>query len=225
MRAVGYPGRREPVGHAVRPHPRDAYKRVFDLAVLCAGLAALAPLWVPLAAAVATAVRCCDGGPVLYRQRRLGRDGRPFEMVKFRTMPVGADAVEGPVASARCDAQATVVGRVLRRLRLDELPQAVNVMRGEMSLVGPRPERPELAARYEREVTGFGRRLAVLPGIAGLAQARRGAEATAPQKLRYDLLYIESMGPWLDLKLCAACLARVVRDFPAGRRGEPRGGR
>ena len=109
MTAAGYTGRRarasasragrEPVGHAVRPRPRDAYKRAFDLAILCAALAALAPLWVPLAAAVAAAVRCRDGGPVLYRQTRLGRHGRPFEMVRFRTMPVGAEAVTGPVAA------------------------------------------------------------------------------------------------------------------------------
>ena len=221
---VGYAERRERGGPAVRPSPRDAYKRAFDLAVLCAGLAALAPLWVPLAAVVAAAVRCCDGGPVLYRQTRLGRHGRSFEMVKFRTMPVGADVVAGPMTSARCDAQATPVGSVLRRLRLDELPQAINVLRGEMSLVGPRPERQELAVRYARELPGFERRLTVLPGIAGLAQARRGADATAAQKLRYDLLYIESMNPWLDLKLCAACVLRVLREFRGGCRVESRGG-
>ena len=212
------------------------YKRPFDLAALCVAGVLLAPLWLALAIAVPFAVKLGDGGPVLYRQRRLGLGGRVFDLVKFRTMPLDSEDATGPVWAAHPDRRATRVGRVLRRLRLDELPQALNVLRGEMSLVGPRPERPELAPRCERVAPGFARRLAVRPGIAGLAQARRGAAATPRQKLRYDLLYLDAMGPWLDVRLCAACLLRVLaeaassprrtcrQDAPGGaRRGHPPG--
>ena len=121
-------------------------------------------------------------------------------------MAMDAEERTGPVWAVWSDARATPVGRVLRRFHLDELPQAVNVLRGEMSLVGPRPERPALAARIERTVPGFSRRLRVRPGIAGLAQARGGFGIRPRNKLRYDLCYIEAMGPWLDLKLCVLCV-------------------
>ena len=209
----------KPVRPAAPVQPNGGYKRAFDLAVLCAALVLLAPAWLPAVALVAAAVRVLDGRPVLFRQRRLGRDGRPFDILKFRTMPVAAETGTGPVVAAANDARATPVGRVLRRWHLDELPQAVNVLRGEMSLVGPRPERPELVALCERRAPGFGRRLAVAPGIAGLAQARRGAAVTPAQKLRYDLLYIRAMGPWLDARLLAACALRALRGFAGVARG------
>ena len=185
-----------------RPPRRARYKRGFDLVAVGAGLALLAPLWVVLVAGVALAVRLADGGPVLYRQPRLGRGGAVFEVLKFRTLPAGPEGGRGP----------TRLGALLRCSRLDELPQVVNVLRGEMSLVGPRPERPALAARIEAAVPGFARRLAVAPGIAGLAQARGGHDLAARAKLRYDLLYIGAMGPWLDVKLVAACVVRVAAE-------------
>ena len=160
--------------------------------------------------AIAIAIRLGDGGPALYRQARLGRGGAVFGMLKFRTMAVGAEAATGPVWAPPDDARVTRVGRVLRRFHLDELPQAVNVLRGEMSLVGPRPERPELAARIERDLPGFADRLRVRPGVAGLAQAE-GADWRDPvRKLRLDNLYIDVMNPWLDLRICARCLARAL---------------
>ena len=206
------PAARTGAGAAGVGTARDAYKRSFDLAVLLAAAALLAPLWVPLALVLPLAIRARDGGPALYRQRRLGRGGTVFEILKFRTMVLGAEGATGPVWAAPRDARATPLGRVLRRLRLDELPQALNVLRGEMSLVGPRPERPELAPWCEREAPGFARRLAARPGIAGLAQARGGSTVGPRDKLRYDLLYVRAMGPWLDLKLCAASLLRVARE-------------
>ena len=192
--------------------PRDAYKRGFDLTVLAAAGLLLGPLWIALGLAVAAAVWCADGRPVLHRQRRLGRSGRIFEMWKFRTMVEDAEDRTGPVLASPRDARATRVGRVLRRTHLDELPQVLNVLKGEMSLVGPRPERPELAGRLAREVPGFERRLRVLPGVMGLAQARVGYHAGPRCKLRYDELYIRSMGPWLDIKLIGACVARTVAE-------------
>lgn len=194
---------------------RAAYKRAFDLAVLGCAALALAPLWLALCAAVACAIRLEDGGPVLYRQRRLGRGGAPFTLLKFRTMAVNAEAETGPVWAAPADPRATRVGRLLRRRRLDELPQAVNVLRGEMSLVGPRPERPALAARIERDVAGFDARLTVRPGIAGLAQAR-APHCPPRRKLRYDTLYIASMSPWFDIRLLVVCVARAL--FATGAR-------
>ena len=187
------------------------YKRPFDLAVLAFGLVVLLPVWPVALGAIALAVRLSGPGPVLYRQARLGRGGREFRILKFRTMVADAEERTGPVWAAWRDARTTPVGRVLRRFHLDELPQALNVLRGEMSLVGPRPERPELAARIERTLPGFRGRLAVLPGIAGLAQARAGSRIRARDKLRYDLCYIAAMGPWLDLKLCVLSVWKALR--------------
>ena len=187
---------------------RDRYKRPFDLATTAFVLLALLPLWLVLAAAIAAAIRLQDGGSVLYRQARLGRGGRVFSMLKFRTMAEDGERGTGPVWARPDDPRTTAVGRLLRRFHLDELPQVVNVLRGEMSLVGPRPERPELAARIERARPGFARRLAVHPGIAGLAQARGSTGHRS--KLRYDLVYIGAMGPWLDIRLCAVCVWRAL---------------
>ena len=191
---------------------RGRYKRVLDCCVVGTAVVLLLPLWVVLGAAIALAIRLEDGGPVLYRQPRLGRGGKVFRILKFRTMVEEAEAHTGPMWAGRRDTRTTAVGRVLRRFHLDELPQMVNVLRGEMSLVGPRPERPELAASIAREVPGFERRLQVRPGIMGLAQARGGYHAPPRHKLRYDMVYIGAMSPWLDLKLCAVCMARVL--FP-----------
>ena len=201
---------------------REGYKRAFDLTAIALAFGPALPLWLVLGGAIALAIRLEDGGPVLYRQARLGRGGRVFSMLKFRSMAVGAERRTGPVWARCADARCTAVGRVLRRFHLDELPQLVNVLRGEMSLVGPRPERPELAARIERRCPAFARRLSVRPGIAGLAQARRPYDVAARHKLRYDLLYIGAMGPWLDLRLLGACAWRAFRGPPPERRASPR---
>ena len=204
-------------GATVRTRAGDAWKRPFDLVVLAMAALLLSPLWIVLAAAIPLAIRLESPGPALYRQARLGRGGRVFLILKFRTMEHGAERRTGPVWAAWRDARVTRVGRVLRRWHLDELPQALNVIRGEMSLVGPRPERPELAERIGREVAGYGRRLAVRPGIAGLAQASGPYDLHPRRKLRFDLRYIDAMSPWLDLGLIALCVARVLRGRGAWR--------
>ena len=215
---VHLPGR---VGAQARLR-RERYKPLFDRGALALALVALGPLWLVLGISIAVAIRLEDGGSVLYRQARLGRGGRIFAMLKFRTMAEDAERCTGPVWAPPRDARSTAVGRVLRRFHLDELPQVVNVLRGEMSLVGPRPERPELAARIERGCPGFPRRLAVRPGIAGLAQACGRGGISPRNKLRYDLVYIGAMGPWLDIRLCAACIWRALRG--PRRRGPRRPG-
>ena len=195
------------------------YKRPFDLAVVVTALLLLAPFWLLLGLAIALAIRIDDRGPVLYRQTRLGRAGRPFRILKFRTMVVGAEDGTGPVRAARQDARVTAVGRLLRRFHLDELPQVVNVLKGEMSLVGPRPERPALAARFEREAPGFAQRLRVRPGVMGLAQASSSYHWSPRRKLQYDNLYIDAMSPWLDLQIGLRCVWKALR--PARRRAAP----
>ena len=162
------PGHPQRIGRSVwSAAPRDGWKRSFDLCALAFGAVLLLPAWILLLPAVALAVRLDGPGPVLLRQARLGRHGRVFGMLKFRTMADGAERDTGPAWSPPDDPRVTRVGRVLRRWHLDELPQAVNVLCGEMSLVGPRPERPELAAVVEQEV----------PGFAAPASRRRGAPA------------------------------------------------
>ena len=193
---------------------REGYKRPFDLTLVGLALVLLFPLWLVLGVAIALAIRIEDRGPVLYRQPRLGRGGRVFHILKFRTMVKGAEERTGPVWAAWRDARTTTVGRMLRRFHLDELPQVINVVKGEMSLVGPRPERPELAEWIEFAVPGFSRRLRVRPGIAGLAQARGTYYMHPRHKLRYDNFYIATMSPCLDLKLCAACVYRTLRRRP-----------
>lgn len=214
LSGTGTAGPEDAAPRDIVPVVRGGYKRPFDLALLGLALVLLAPLWVGLGLAIALAVRLADGGPALYRQTRLGRGGAVFEILKFRTMAVGAEAGTGPVWAARDDARITRVGRVLRRFHLDELPQAINILRGEMSLVGPRPERPELAARIERTVPGFAARLRVRPGLAGLAQAKGAGWRDQALKLHYDNLYIAAMSPWLDLKLCVRCLLRTLGPRP-----------
>ena len=196
---------------------RARYKRPFDLAVIALAGVVLAPLWLLLCVAIALAILREDGGRVLYGQTRLGLGGRPFEMLKFRTMVEEAEIATGPVLAADNDTRVTRVGRILRPLHLDEIPQILNIVKGDMSLVGPRPERPKIARRLSRKLPEFGSRLRVRPGIAGLAQARQSYHATARQKYRYDSFYIAKMNPLLDLKLLAACVLVAIRKCPLPR--------
>lgn len=187
-------------------------KRLFDLAFVGGGFLLLLPVWCVLGAVIALAIRIESPGPILYRQKRLGEDGRLFWMLKFRTMWRNAERRTGPVLADPRDPRITRVGRVLRRFRLDELPQSLNVLLGEMSLVGPRPERPELARRFERQIPNFRSRLRVRPGVVGLAQAAGGYHLNPRRKLRFDNLYIARMSLGLDLKLIALCLRGAVRN-------------
>lgn len=163
-------------------------------------LAASAPLLVALAMVVVASSK----GPVIYRQRRLGKNGRQFYIYKFRTMYSYAEKLTGPVWCQPGDSRVTPVGQFLRRLHLDELPQLVNVLRGEMSLIGPRPERPEFVETLSIRIPNYAERLRVRPGITGLAQIRLPAdvdEQSVAEKVRFDLQYIENVSPRLDLAI------------------------
>lgn len=199
-------------GGAVSAVPKRYYKRPFDIAVIALAFVVLLPVWVLLAIVIPVAIWLEDRGPVLYAQRRLGRAGRIFYLLKYRTMVVDAERQTGPVLAVPRDDRVTLVGRALRRFHFDELPQVKNILDGDMSLVGPRPERPEFFDRLCEEIPGFSRRLLVRPGIAGLAQLRASYHVHPRDKLRYDELYIASMGPLVDLKLLVLCVWRAIRS-------------
>ncbi len=224
--------KREPVG--------DPWWR---LALDCALASVLLVLLAPLFLAIAVAVKLeSPGGPVFYRQVRVGlnrrrrgedpwaitvgsaedrrrqrAEGKPFRIWKFRTMMPDAEARTGPVWAAEDDPRVTRVGMILRKTRLDELPQLLNVIAGEMRLVGPRPERPYFVEKLATGVPEYRRRLSVPPGITGLAQVERAYDEDLDDvrtKLRYDLFYIENRRALLDMKILMKTLSVVL-----GRRG------
>ncbi len=159
------------------------------------------PIWLVLWTVIPLLIWLEDRGPIFYTQRRMGKGGEEFHVLKFRSMVKGAEAHSGPVWASEGDPRVTRVGRLLRARGLDELPQVINMWKGDLSLVGPRPERPELFEEFAREVPDFPLRLQVRPGLTGLAQVY-GRYATRPRdKLRYDLIYIKKMNWRLDLKL------------------------
>jgi exopolysaccharide biosynthesis polyprenyl glycosylphosphotransferase len=188
-----------------------AGKRFIDLGVSVIGLI----VTVPIMAAIAGATKLTSPGPVFYHQRRVGRLGRVFVVHKFRTMRLDAEAATGPVwASKDGDARVTPIGRWLRRTRLDELPQFWNVLKGEMSLVGPRPERPEFVDSLMRQIPYYGQRHVVRPGVTGWAQVRYTYGAStedALQKLQYDLFYIKNASLALDFFIIFDTIKTVVR--------------
>lgn len=178
-------------------------KRGFDIVV---GTLLLV-LSMPVLGLSAVAVLLTSGRPVFYRQHRLGKDAEPFAIVKLRSMHRHAENLSGEVLARADDPRVTRVGRVLRRYRIDEIPQLWNVLAGTMSLVGPRPERPGLAQHYARSVPGYAKRYCVPPGLTGLAQVHGEYHSTPETKVRYDLAYIANWSLWLDLYI----LLRTVR--------------
>ena len=170
--------------------------RALDVAVAGVGLA----LASPALALAAAAIKLEDGGPVFYRQRRVGLHGSEFELLKLRTMEVGAEHRGAGQAVNEGDPRITRVGRVLRRLSLDELPQLWNVVRGDMSLIGPRPT---LAYQVERYTPRQRRRLEVKPGITGWAQIHGRARLPWDERIELDVWYVEHRSPWLDLRILA----------------------
>ena len=172
-------------------------KRTLDLAIAGTALLLLSPLF----GVIAVAIRL-SGGPVLYRQQRMGLDGRPFEIVKFRSMRPDAEDESGPTWAGSDDPRRTRVGRFLRRWSLDELPQLVNVVKGEMSLVGPRPERPEFVREFKEKFPQYMLRHRVRAGMTGWAQVNgwRG-NTSLSKRIEYDLYYIENWSLALDIKI------------------------
>lgn len=194
--------------HAMAPS-KERFKRVLDLLYLFLAL----PVLVPVMAFTLVYARIVLGKPVLYRQDRVGRSGNVFPMLKVRTMYLGSEDVTGPVLATRDDERVIPAMAWMRKLRFDELPQMWNVLRGEMSLVGPRPERRELADGFEMLIPGYGRRHDIRPGITGLAQVNGSYHTDPGFKLGHDLQYLVNWSPIFDLQI----MLRTIYVLIAGR--------
>jgi lipopolysaccharide/colanic/teichoic acid biosynthesis glycosyltransferase len=191
------------------PSPvRETLKRAFDVLLVLL----TAPVWLPVIGGLALLVKATSAGPAFFSQERLGRYGVPFRILKLRTMGVDAE-VAGKRWAGADDPRVTPIGRWLRKSGLDELPQLWNILRGEMSLIGPRPETPEIAARLAREIPFYGARLLATPGIAGWAQLHQGGDATVEDvgaKVRYDLYYLKYGAFLMDLRILLGTLQMLL---------------
>ena len=178
---------------------RDTYKTWFDFTILILAHVLLLPVWLLLWTILPLIIWLGDRGPVFYRQQRAGKDGRPFTLLKFRTMVLDAD-LKGPAWTTHRDPRVTRVGKLLRRTALDELPEILNIIKRDMSFVGPRALDLQEQRSLEEQIPGFEMRLQVAPGLTGPAQVYDRSD-NARDKLRYDLSYLDRMGPLVDLKL------------------------
>ena len=206
-RGAAHLGNPAPAGHSY-----DILKRCFDLIGALGLLALLSPLMI----FIAVAIKFSSPGSIVFKQRRLTKGGKVFTMFKFRTMVSNAESMSGAVWANVRDVRITPFGRIMRATRLDELPQLINVIRGEMSLIGPRPERPEMARDLAQELPGFNRRMEVRAGLSGLAQVSSGYAACVDSyrvKLAHDLFYVENRSLVLDLKIALKTVAVVFTAF------------
>lgn len=188
-----------------------AVKRMSDILLSLLGCIVLA---VPMAV-IALLIKLDSPGPVIYAQERLGLNGQPFMIYKFRSMHLEAEA-DGPRWAAPDDERCTKLGRLLRKSRLDELPQLYNILKGDMSIVGPRPERECFYRQFETYIPGFKNRMAVQPGLTGLAQVNGGYSLLPEEKIVYDMEYIRTRSLRLDL-LCMVRTVRVVFSHEGAR--------
>lgn len=184
-----------------------AAKRMID--IVCSLI--LLVIASPIMAATAALIRCYDRGPVLYKQVRCTRDGREFAIIKFRSMRVDAEKDGVARLASRNDDRITPIGKFIRAVRIDELPQLFNILRGDMSFIGPRPERPEIIEQYVKEMPEFVFRMKVKAGLAGYAQVYGKYNTTPYDKLKLDLTYVENYSVWLDLKLMLLTLKILFR--------------
>jgi exopolysaccharide biosynthesis polyprenyl glycosylphosphotransferase len=187
-------------------------KRAFDLALVVPGLLLISPLLL----ALALAVKLSSRGPVFYRQERLGRDNQPFGMLKFRSMRSDAEAASGPVWARKDDPRRTALGTFMRSTSLDELPQLINILLGQMSLVGPRPERPVFVERFAKDIPRYLARHRVQAGLTGWAQVNgwRG-DTSIEERTRYDLYYVENWSLFMDMVILARTLLEVFEQTTA----------
>ena len=172
-------------------------KRMFDIILSSLGILLSLPLWL----LIALAVKLNDRGPIFYSHYRVGKRGKIFKAYKFRSMIKDAEREKGAVWAKENDPRVTLIGQILRATAFDEFPQLINIFWGDMSFVGPRPERPKLVERFRLEIKNYDFRHRVKPGLTGIAQVFGKYDTQPKHKLKYDLLYIQNQNFWLDLKL------------------------
>lgn len=178
------------------------FKRCFDVVGSAVGIVLVSPI----VAFAAIVIKTVSPGPAFFRQERVGRGGKIFNMYKLRTMRLDAEKDTGPVWAKEGDSRYIKSGRIIRKMHIDELPQLINVLKGEMSIIGPRPERPVFVEELSREITDYKKRLKVKPGITGLAQVRQKYDETIKdvrRKVKFDLLYVRRMCLWVDMRILA----------------------
>jgi exopolysaccharide biosynthesis polyprenyl glycosylphosphotransferase len=191
------------------PEWEKKLKRIMDMVISFLILI----LSIPITILTAVAIKIDSNGPIFFRQERIGMTGKKFRIIKFRSMFKDAEKYTGPVWSQKGDPRVTRIGRFLRRFRIDEIPQMINVLKGEMSLVGPRPERPVFVEKLSQEIPYYPRRLKVRPGITGWAQVKHKYDENIEDvkiKLRYDLFYIENMSLRMDFKILTRTIFVVL---------------
>jgi exopolysaccharide biosynthesis polyprenyl glycosylphosphotransferase len=215
--STGTATRRQTIPRVVPAHPpRPLTKvagRLLDVSVAVAMLSLLA---VPMLL-VALLVKLSSRGPALYKQQRIGKGGRPFVIYKFRTMGLNAEVETGPIWAKRGDPRCTLLGHWLRRWCVDELPQLFNVLKGDMSLVGPRPERPYFVKEFSRQIPAYNQRHQVLPGMTGWAQVNgwRG-DSSLEKRIEFDLYYVRHWTVWFNLRILLLTPFRLLVDRHGG---------
>lgn len=180
----------------------EKFKRISDIALSIIGLIIASPILI----FAAILIKLNSRGPIVYKQERMGKEGKIFDIYKLRTMSADAEKETGAVWAREDDPRITPVGRILRKFHIDELPQLFNVINGQMSIVGPRPERPEIVEKLKEEICDYEKRLSVKPGITGLAQIRHKYDETISdvrKKIKYDILYIKKMCWLLEARILA----------------------
>jgi exopolysaccharide biosynthesis polyprenyl glycosylphosphotransferase len=200
-----------PLVELTKPIPNWVHtaKRLMD--ILLASLALV--LTAPVMLMAAIAIKLSSPGPVIFKQERVGQFEKIFNIYKFRTMIENAEEETGPVLTEESDERVTPVGRFLRKTRIDELPQLINVIKGEMSFVGPRPERPFFVTKFKKTIPGYSERFRIKPGLTGLAQINGGYATNARNKLKYDLIYLYHQSIFLDIKI----LFKTIKVLLTGR--------
>jgi exopolysaccharide biosynthesis polyprenyl glycosylphosphotransferase len=185
------------------------FKRIFDIVVSVTGLVLTAPFLV----FTAVLIKIVSSGPVFFRQQRVGQGGEAFQMYKLRTMKINAEKDTGPVWAKENDSRLIMFGRIIRKAHIDELPQLFNVLKGQMSIIGPRPERPVFVKKLKQDIPDYLKRLKVKPGITGLAQVWHKYDETiedVKKKIKLDLLYIRKMCLWVDMRILALTVVAVL---------------
>ena len=199
------------ITRATVPPWYSSFKRMVDVS----GSLLLLTVLAPFLGLASIAILVSMGTPVLFVQERVGKDGRPFNLYKLRTMVRDAETETGPVLATSGDERITPLGRFLRKYRIDELPQLVNILKGEMSFVGPRPERPYFVERFDRQISGYRERFKIKPGVTGLAQVSGGYATTPERKLKYDLIYMYHQNLSMDLQIVLETLRVILTGHGA----------